>query len=261
MHRLLITLLAAVSLVAAFVAVACAAPRTPPSTSPYPNWTGFYVGGLAGGAWGTVDASTSTPFFTGDEFNPGTVAAFNGAGSQSTSPRAFIGGFDAGYNWQVNPYVFGVEGDIEWLHFNGSATSGPVSFVPPPGTFTITSDGNIDWLATARGRFGYVAGNWLLYATGGAAFTTLHGNFSFSETFAGSSEAATVSASRVGYAVGGGLETYIWQRWSIRAEYLYVDFGSISASGSDNAFAPAQVFTHTMNFKLNIARAGLNYHF
>jgi outer membrane immunogenic protein len=86
-------------------------------------------------------------------------------------------------------------------------------------------------------------------------------NFSFSETFAGSSEAATVSASRVGYAVGRGLETYIWQHWSVKAEYLYIDFGGVSATGIDNAFFPPQSFTHTMNFKLNVAHAGLNYHF
>jgi outer membrane immunogenic protein len=257
MHRLLAILLAAGSLAIGFTASAGAAPVTSPNS----NWAGFSIGGLAGSAWGTVNASTLTPFVPGDEFNPGTVAAFNAAGPQSIKPSSFIGGFDAGYSWRADPYVFGVEGDIEWSHFNGSATSGPVPFVPPPGTFTITSNGNIDWLATARGRFGYVAGNWLFFATAGAAFTALHGNFSFSETFAGSSEAASVSTSRVGYAVGGGLETYISQQWSLKAEYLHVDFGSVSAAGIDNVFFPPQSFTHSMNFKLNIARAGLNYHF
>jgi outer membrane immunogenic protein len=261
MHRLLITLLAAVGLVIAVVATACAAPHTFPF--PYPNWAGFYVGGLAGGAWGTYDTSTSTAEVPGGEFSPPAIAAFNAAGPQSIKPGSFIGGFDAGYNWQAGSYLFGVEGDIEWLHLAGTVTSGSLPIVGTPGTFfTVTSNADINWLATARGRIGFTTGNWLFYATGGAAFTTLHGNFQFSETLSPSTETASVAGSKTGYTVGGGVETYLWQHWSAKAEYLFVDFGNVSAFGVDSGVPPPPYFfTHSVDLKLNIAQLGLNYHF
>ena len=259
MHRLLTTALAMGSLLTGFAAVASAAPVLPP----YSNFAGFYIGGLAGGAWGTFDTSTSTAEVPGGEFSPPAIAAFNAAGPHSIKPGSFIGGFEAGYNWQTGNYLAGIEGDIEWLHLSGSASSGPAVIPGGAGnTFTITSSADIDWLATLRGRLGFTSGNWLFYATGGAAFTTLHGNFAFSETFSPSTETASVAGSKTGYTVGGGVETYLWQNWSVKAEYLFVDFGSVSASGVDTGVAPPPYFfTHSVNLKLNIARLGLNYHF
>jgi outer membrane immunogenic protein len=258
MHRLFTTLLAVGSLLGAFAAAASAAPVT----SPYSNFAGFYIGGLAGGAWGTFDTSTSTAEVPGGEFSPPAIAAFNAAGPQSIKPGSLIGGFDAGYNWQAGNYLAGVEGDIEWLHLSGSASSGPVIIPGGAGnTFTITSSADIDWLATLRGRLGFTSGDWLFYATGGAAFTTLHGNFAFSETLFSSTETASASGSKTGYTVGGGVEMYLWQHWSVKAEYLFVDFGSVSAFGVDTGLIPPYSFTHSVNLKLNIARLGLNYHF
>jgi outer membrane immunogenic protein len=221
MHRFLVISIAAAGLAIAVVAPAKAASRG------YPDWTGFYAGALLGGAWGTSDTSTSTAEVPGGEFAPPAIAAFNAAGPQSIKPGSLIGGFDAGYNWQAGNYLAGIEGDIEWLHLSGSASSGPQLIPGGVGnTFTITSSADIDWLATLRGRVGFASGNWLFYATGGAAFTTLHGSFQFSETFSPSTEAASVSGSKTGYTVGGGVETYLWQHWSVKAEYLFVDFGN-----------------------------------
>ena len=54
----------------------------------------------------------------------------------------------------------------------------------------------------------------------------------------------------------------LWQHWSVKAEYLFVDFGNVSAFGIDSGVPfPFYSFTHTVNLKLNIARLGLNYHF
>jgi len=260
MHRRVIVCVIVAMFGFGWVAVASAAPVRQPA---YSNWSGFYVGGLAGGAWGTFDTSTSTAEVPGGEFSPPAVAAFNAAGPQSIKPASIIGGFDAGYNWQAGNYLAGIEGDIEWLHLSGSASSGPVAIPGGAGnTFTITSSADIDWLATLRGRLGFTSGNWLFYATGGAAFTTLHGNFEFSETFSPSTEAASVSGSQTGYVVGGGVETYVWRQWSVKAEYLFVDFGSVTASGVDAGVAPPPYsFTHSLRLTLNIARLGLNYHF
>ncbi|MGC1776391.1 MAG: outer membrane beta-barrel protein [Xanthobacteraceae bacterium] len=260
----IITALAVGGLATIIVAPASAAPRVPVSPpTPVFNWTGFYVGGTAGGAWGSFNPSSSTAMVPVGELSAADVQAINAAGSQSIRPDGFTGGFEAGYNWQPSNFLFGLEGDIEAFHLSGSASSGPMLYHGGAGTFTVTSNASADWLATARGRLGYVAGNWLFYATGGAAFTDLHGSFSFSETAFGGAEAASLSSSKTGYAVGGGVEASLSRQWSLKAEYLFVDFGTVSASGTaaGGVLVPTYPFTHTMDLKANIARLGLNYHF
>jgi outer membrane immunogenic protein len=233
---------------------------------PVSIWTGFYVGGTAGAAWGTFDPSTSTSALPGGEFAPSSLVAFNAAGSSlSIKPSGFSGGFEAGYNWQPGNLVFGVEGDIEWLPLRGSTTTGPIVYpCCAPSTFTLSASASANWLATARARVGFAAGSWLLFATGGAAFTSLQGNFSFSETFYGAApEIASISEGKVGYTVGGGIEGKLWDHWSVKAEYLYVDFGSISTTGvyGTGVIIPPQPFSHSFDLKADIARLGLNYHF
>jgi outer membrane immunogenic protein len=264
MHRAIITSLAAASLAIGIFASASAAPVKPPPPLPppvpYNTWSGFYVGGLAGGAWGTANTTTSTSEVPGGEFAPPAVAGFNAAGPQSIKPGAFIGGLEAGYNWQPSYLLFGLEGDIEWLHFHGSANTGPLPIVGTPGTFfAITSNAGLSWLATARGRIGYAANNWLFYVTGGAAFTTLHGNFMFVETLSGTTEAASIASSRVGYSIGGGVETYLSRQWSVKAEYLFVDFGSVSTAGILPVLPPQHTFTHGRQAQFSSPRPQLSF--
>ena len=237
--------------------------KAPPLVPPSP-WAGFYVGGTLGDAWGSFDPRTSTVTVPGFEFAPSSIAAFNAAGVQSIKPNGFTGGIEAGYNWQRSNLVFGLEGDIESLRLRSTAISGPVVYpCCAPSTLTVTSSAGTTWLATARGRLGLAVDNWLFYATGGAAFTTLKGNFAVSETFYGTSEAASVSAAKTGYTAGGGVEAKIWSQWSVKAEYLYVDFGTVSTSGllGVGVIIPPQPFYHSIDLKANIARVGLNYHF
>jgi outer membrane immunogenic protein len=261
MRIAVIAALATVGLGLGLVSPAAAAVR-PPAPPPAYNWTGFYIGGTVGGAWGNFNPTSSTMTVPVGELNAADVAAINSAGLQ-IKPDGFTGGFEAGYNWQPSYLLFGLEGDIESFHLSGSATTGPILYHGGAGTFTLTSNASTDWLATARGRLGYVAGSWLFYATGGAAFTDLHGNFSFAETAFGGSEAASLSSSKTGYTVGGGIETSLSREWSVKAEYLFVDFGTVSAYGTaaGGVLIPTQPFTHTMDLKANIARLGLNYHF
>jgi len=228
-----------------------------PASAPAPayNWTGFYLGGNAGGAWGNFDPSNFMPFVGGaGGIILADVNIYNSAvASQSMKPSGFTGGFQAGYNWQVNNVVLGLEGDIDSFNLKGSATTSGTLAGPLP--FTATSSASTTWLATARGRLGLTADNWLFYGTGGAAFTTLKGNFGFTDAI-GDFESAAVSNSLTGYAVGGGVEAGLWQQWSIRAEYLYVDFSRISTTGFVNGTQPVN---HSIDLKANIVRIGLNY--
>ena len=80
--------------------------RKAPMVAPVYDWSGFYVGAHIGGAWSN---STLTNSNIGTSWDPG------GTG--------FIGGFQAGYNFQAGNFLFGVEGDFDWTTLAG--TSGP----------------------------------------------------------------------------------------------------------------------------------------
>jgi outer membrane immunogenic protein len=240
--------------------------KAPPSPAAY-SWTGFYVGGTAGGAWGTFDPTTTTTFTNPiiSYFAPSSIPIFNSAAAQQIKPAGFTGGFEAGYNWQTSNFVLGLEGDIESFHLSGTSTSGFVRYAGfGAAGLTVNSNSSTDWLATARGRLGYAADKWLFFVTGGAAFTNLKSSFTFADTFlTGAAASGSVSATKTGYAVGGGVEAGLWGNWSVKAEYLYVNFGSVSAVSNNLVFGgapfPGQVFTHSVDLKANIARLGLNY--
>ena len=165
------------------------------------SWAGPYLGGNIGWDWGSVDN------------NP-------------TKPSGFVGGAQAGYNWQNGPWVFGLEGDIQGS--GASDTFAPWKFSNP-------------WFGTIRGRAGYALNNILFYGTGGLAFGELSG-----QTF-GLSESHT----NAGWTLGVGAEVGLSRNWSAKVEYLYVDL-------NDSNF----VITGNQNgYRFGLLRAGVNYHF
>ncbi|MFY9840126.1 MAG: outer membrane beta-barrel protein [Xanthobacteraceae bacterium] len=122
---------------------------------------------------------------------------------------------------------------------------------------------------TARPRLGFVApNNWLFYATGGLAVMRIHTDITFDDDNFGLSiftnEAGKVDTTKVGYAVGGGVEAPLTNRLSVKADYLHVGFGNTAGTSTANSFLPmfpAQVFTHSSDLKADMVRVGLNYHF
>ena len=71
------------------------------AASPVYNWTGCYVGANAGYGWGHASADT----------NADSLASLGlpTASSTSLKPKGFVGGGQAGCNWQYNVAVFGFE--------------------------------------------------------------------------------------------------------------------------------------------------------
>jgi outer membrane immunogenic protein len=251
--------------------------KAPVVAVPVYNWTGFYVGGNVGGAWGSFDPRTVSAF-SDDAWDVKTdFPAIDRVGIQSSKPTGFTGGFEAGYNWQSRNFVFGVEGDIEALSLSGGA-SGSALYPGYPYTFTVTSNMSTTWLATVRGRLGYAVNNWLFFVTGGPALTDLRGNFAFFDRYGNADggtnahESASFYGTKTGYTIGGGVEAGLGGNWSVKGEYLYANFGTVSTSSNNLTAAspalvapqtvfPSQVFTHRFDLKANIARAALNYRF
>jgi outer membrane immunogenic protein len=76
------------------------------------------------------------------------------------------------------------------------------------------------------------------------------------------------SETRAGWTAGGGFEWMFAPQWSVKAEYLYYDLGTLTLNQTLNvailATPAANVnwnIQSTTHFNGNVVRAGLNYHF
>jgi outer membrane immunogenic protein len=142
------------------------------------------------------------------------------------SPSGLAGGVQGGFNWQTGNIVLGGETDLQLS--GASDSSGPFKFSNP-------------WFGTLRGRAGYAVNNILFYATGGLAYG------GGKAELAGASE----THSTVGWTAGAGLEVGLTPRWTVKAEYLYVDL-------SAQNYALTGV-SHEITS--NVLRFGANYRF
>jgi outer membrane immunogenic protein len=246
------------------------------------NWSGFYVGLNAGAAFGRSGASTGTdcsqPFIPGyfcDNTGVGATnaAAVTASGTGTITGTGFTGGIQAGYNWQRNNLVYGLETDFGAFKLNGSRQGNGI-YAEPLGQdagdpYTIGSSFSTDWLFTLRGRLGAVVmPNLLVYATGGLALTRLTVDFNFSDqnsVSAPNSASGSSASTKTGWVLGGGLEWALSNNWSVKGEYLYVDFGKVAATGiiSDGSGPGgyAQGIGTSTDLTAQIARAGVNYKF
>jgi outer membrane immunogenic protein len=61
--------------------------------------------------------------------------------------------------------------------------------------------------------------------------------------------------------VGGGIEAALWGSWTAKAEYLYMDLGSLSTAISASTPGQPATLTTTSTVRDHIVRIGANYHF
>jgi outer membrane immunogenic protein len=189
-----------------------------PSVVAY-NWTGFYVGIDGGWGWGEHDRLATTGF----------ANSYNSEGG-------LIGGH-AGYNWQINQFVLGVEGDAHWADIKGD--DGGVG-----GTVDQTTT---RFLGSIRGRAGFAWNQFLVFGTGGWGFADLNHNNP-------GGVPADNSFTRNGATAGGGVQWAFNQNWSVGAEYRHYWLGTYSA-------APTGLTAFQVSNRLDTVTARISYKF
>lgn len=253
-----------------------------PPVAPVASWAGFYVGGNAGYAWGHSSSNSSSDcpasgavrlgYWCDATFFPEGAPNSAAVGAQGTGPissSGFVGGGQAGYNWQRGAWVFGGEADIQSFHLSGSRTGAAAYPVFGAGvTFSETTTASTNWLLTARARAGWTVSNALLYVTGGLAVTDLRTGFGFADNAStviatSGTGLASSTTNKAGYAVGAGAEWMLPKNWSIKAEYLYVNFGStqVTTRVVNPGFGASNTVTTSADLNASIVRVGVNYHF
>jgi outer membrane immunogenic protein len=272
-----LTGIAATALIAAGAVAAQAAdlpttkaPPAPVFVPPPFTWTGFYVGVNAGAVWNMGSNSTSLAWPTALGTN--WLGTYYPSGFNNSN-TGFIGGGQAGYNWQTGAFVLGVETDFDGTTMNRTFNYTSAPFAPivtpyPGDTLYVNAKANLDWLGTTRARLGFVAtpdNRLMIYATGGVAYGGGSSSFNAYDAQNNFFLSGSPSSSRVGWTVGGGVEYAITNNITLKGEYLYYNLGSTSfttvPTGPFATAFPGVVAYNKFEFDGSIARVGVNYKF
>jgi outer membrane immunogenic protein len=249
----------------------------PGAATAAPTWTGFYIGAHGGWGWATTTnvsmssfAPNAPPPIPGMFFLP---AAYDLSGN-----GAVFGG-QLGYNFQAGNWLLGAEGDISGAGLDAfrsqpESTPAGVHALTPAAFGTSFMRENVEWLASVRGRIGYAWGPGVVYATGGGAWAGVKYNADSSLpgiVLGCCAWPAALSNTRSGFVVGGGYETMITPNWTVRAEYLYYNFGGgptltaplvSTATGPGGGFVAGSTATYAFgSLAVQVVRLGLNYKF
>jgi outer membrane immunogenic protein len=275
MKKLLLTALVSFATIGLAHAADMALPVKAPPPAPW-TWTGVYIGGNGGYSWGDWDSTSLAAIFPG----PGGTLV----NTASPNVQGAIAGGQIGYNWQVSPqWLVGVEADGQWSGeqasdgYSASVTTGVPSVGPCDVAFgcsatAAVTDANawkLPWFATLRGRVGLIGDStWLFYGTGGLAiggaqfadssvatvtvFKNATGQVVSTTTLLNSALSGTTTV--VGFAVGAGIEKMLTQNWSVKVEYLFMDFGSYT-------FLAGTGFDTNVKMIDNVIRGGVNWKF
>jgi len=237
------------------------------------SWTGFYVGGFGGYSNVKATPKMTTPDDNIGHFSQTNARAVNGAVNPKLSSDGFNGGGTFGYNYQKGRLLIGGEVDfgVNRIDKSGGVTS---RFPAENVSFTITNSVKSDWLMTARPRVGLALPKAVIYGTAGLAVTNIKQSGSFSFTNDNppgrGSESSSYSETKAGWAAGAGIEFKVAQRWSVKGEYLYSQFGRTSltsnnmqniSNGGNPFTTPDEFFTRSTDLKSHSIRFGINYRF
>jgi high affinity Mn2+ porin len=191
-------------------------------------WDGAYIGGHVAAGFTHVRAAPNDPTQSPWHENSGRG----------------MGGLQAGYNFVLpSRFLWGVEIDATSPSFfegDDVVATHPSS----PGRAVTES---LDYVATLRGRFGYLFDHWMVYATGGYA----RARTNFAESPGITADQDRQTRFRDGYALGAGVEFPIGPDWTARAEYLYTGWGHAGAAFPSGTGVSSQLDAHMLRIGIN----------
>jgi high affinity Mn2+ porin len=198
------------------------------------NWTGFYFGGHVGYSRGQADVTLNDP--SADPSLDNFRSRFG----------TLTGGLQVGYNYLLpSRFLLGIEADASFPNYLAAdAVAWSRTRVD------VDRAQKIDYMATVRGRFGYAFPQWMIYATGGVAWSLGR----FLESPGATDDVDKVLHQYKGWTAGIGAEVPIEGGWTAKLEYLYVSFGHQDVMFQSGVAAGSSFDVHTV-------RAGLNYNF
>lgn len=219
-----------------------------PVVAPVPvvfTWTGPYVGLFAGWAWADAELSDK------DGYNP--------TGTFEYDTDGFYGGALAGYNYQWNWLVVGIEGELAWMDLDGDEQD-PVfdGAVGRDGDSIASIEAGLYGAITARA--GVAFDRVLVYGKGGFAFADVDASFTDDNAAGTTLVSGTSQEDWVGgYTIGGGAEVAVTQNITMRGEYMFTDLGDLDHTATDNLGSTFK-FEHDLD-DIHTVKVGLSYKF
>jgi outer membrane immunogenic protein len=201
------------------------------------SWTGFYLGANAGGGIANSEHLD--------------VDCFTCANTKFQEAFGTVG-IGAGYNFQIGSTVLGIEGDYNWANID--KTKG---FALDQFNGDGTTQFRMSEFATLRARGGLAVDRTLIYATAGVAFGHVQNTTSVDSGL----HVASEDKWKTGLAVGGGVEFALTQNWTLKGEYLLMQFQNSDASISNSNCNNNSNCRMNYNESIQTARLGLNYKF
>jgi outer membrane immunogenic protein len=216
------------------------------------RWTGLYVGGDVGGSAAQLATAYALAGVPVGSVTDWTNGGFRGLGLHG------LAGVEAGYNLQIEHLVLGFETDFQFTQLAGHSVNSRFSVASGGATGVLTGLTELSKLGTIRGRLGFAPNRWLYYVAGGLAYGEVETGSNFS-TPGAATVTSTAESTPAGWTIGAGFEGALWDNWTAKLEYLYIDLGTIHDTfAGSGPFGP---ITANSRIVEHVLRAGLSTRF
>lgn len=173
------------------------------------DFSGFYAGGNLGGALGKMSQTD--------------IDGYDFRATYDHRNTGITGGGQLGYNWQNGAMLFGVVGDMNF--YSNDSNRGLYDREDP----YYRAHTGIDWMASLRARTGIVAGNSLMYLTGGIAVARLNNDMDGTPS---DNPVWDMGGTKGGLIVGGGFEQAFTDKLNGFVEATYAAFPGSTVYGT-----------------------------
>jgi outer membrane immunogenic protein len=228
------------------------APQIAPPPAGF-TWTGPYIGLFAGYAWTDIEVTDV------DNFNQGGFGR-----TFEFESDGFYGGAMAGYNYQWNWLVLGVEGEIAYLNLDDGRQDPLIAEIPLGREDDSIASFETDFYGSITGRLGVGFDRILVYARGGVAFANVEASFrddSFDDVVGSALDNDdSDSDTLVGFTIGGGAEFALTQNVTLRGEYMFTDLGDEVSTTQTDVLGREFRFDQEID-DLHLVKVGVSYKF